>query len=54
MEQLRDNQTARDNELQRLLMKQNTRFTSMLAIAIFLSVAALVAVAVIGYLLLVR
>jgi chromosome segregation ATPase len=52
--QLRDNQTARDGELQRLLMKQNTRFTSMLAIAIFLSVAALVAVAVIGYLLLIR
>lgn len=54
LEQLRDNQTARDGELQRLLMKQNTRFTSMLAIAIFLSVAALIAVAIIGYLLLTR
>jgi chromosome segregation ATPase len=54
MEQLRDNQHARDDELQRLLMKQNTRFTSMLAIAIFLSIGALVAVAVIGYLLLMR
>jgi len=54
LEQLRDNIDSRDGQLERVLHKQNTRFTTMLAIAIFLSVAALVAVSVIGYLLILK
>ncbi len=50
--QMRDNQTTRDGELERVLHKQGARFTTMLAIAIFLSISALVSVGVIGYLLL--
>ena len=52
LEQMRDHIDGRDGQLERILHKQNTRFTTMLAIAIFLSVAALVAVSVIGYMLL--
>lgn len=52
LEQMRDNLDSRDGQLERILHRQGTRFTTMLAIAIFLSVAALVAVSVIGYLLL--
>lgn len=52
--QLRENLTSRDTQLEQLMQKQNARFTTMLAIAIFLSVAAIVAVSVIGYLLLTR
>jgi len=51
LEQMRDNINGRDGELQRLMHKQGARFTTMLAIAIFLSIAALVAVCVMGYLL---
>ncbi|MBC7785094.1 MAG: hypothetical protein H7144_14765 [Burkholderiales bacterium] len=54
LENMRDNITSRDNELQQVLLKQGTRFTVMLSIAIFLSIAALVAVSVIGYLMLIR
>lgn len=54
LQQLRDNINSRDGQLERVLQRQNTRFTTMLAIAIFLSVAALVAVGVVGYLLLNR
>ena len=36
----------RDGQLERLLHKQATRFTSLLYVAIFLSIAALVAVAI--------
>ncbi|HEX8339506.1 MAG TPA: hypothetical protein VF624_01225 [Tepidisphaeraceae bacterium] len=54
LENMRDNITARDTELQNVLARQGTRFTVMLSIAIFLSIAALVAVAVIGYLLLMK
>jgi len=50
LEQMRDNLNSRDGELERILQKQGSRFTTMLAIAIFLSIAALVAVGVIGYL----
>lgn len=50
LESLRDNMTARDNELQQILSKQGARFTVMLSVAIFLSIAALVAVAIVGYL----
>jgi ABC-type transporter Mla subunit MlaD len=51
LEQMRDRIDSRDGQLERILHKQNTRFTTMLAIAIFLSTGALVAVSVIGYLL---
>lgn len=52
LEQMRDNINARDGQLERSMHRQSVRFTTMLAAAIFLSVAALVAVCVIGYLLL--
>ena len=51
LEQMRDNIDARDGQLERVLHRQGVRFTTMLAVAIFLSIAALVAVGVIGYLL---
>jgi chromosome segregation ATPase len=54
LEGLRDNINARDGELERILHKQNTRFTTMLAIAIFLSISALVVVSIMGYLLLIK
>lgn len=54
LENLRDNINARDGQLERILHKQNTRFTTMLAVAIFISVAALAAVCVMGYLLVVK
>lgn len=54
LEQLRDNINSRDGQLERVLHKQAMRFTTMLAVAIFLSIAALAAVAIVGYLLLNR
>ncbi len=48
---MRDNIDARDGQLERVLHKQGTRFTTMLATAIFLSIAALTAVCVMGYIL---
>lgn len=50
LEQLRDNTVQRDGELERVIRRQNTRFTTLLTVAIVLSVASLSAVAVIGYL----
>lgn len=50
LEQLRDNATRRDGELERVIKRQNTRFTTLLTVAIVLSIAALTAVAVFGYL----
>jgi hypothetical protein len=44
-------QAQRDAELERVLRRQNTRFTTMLIVAIVLSVAALTAVAMVGYLM---
>lgn len=44
LEQVRDNIQKRDGQLERLLHKQATRFVSLLYVAIFLSIAALVAV----------
>ncbi len=46
LEQVRDNIEKRDGQLERLLQKQAVRFTSLLYVAIFLSIAALVAVAI--------
>lgn len=54
LEQMRDRIDSRDGQLERLLNKQSTRFTTMLAIAIFLSTAAVVAVCVMGYLMMIR
>ncbi|MDB5332149.1 MAG: hypothetical protein JWP03_3300 [Phycisphaerales bacterium] len=48
--QMRDNFSTRDGELERILRKQNTRFTTMLTVAIVLSIAALTAVVIFGYL----
>jgi chromosome segregation ATPase len=44
----------RDDQLEKILQKQSVRFTTMLAIAIFLSIAALAAVGIIGYLLMLK
>jgi len=52
LQQVRDNINARDGQLERILLKQNTRFTTMLAVAIFLSISALAAVCVVGWLVL--
>ena len=54
LQSMRDDVASRDDQLEQLLHKQQVRFTTMLAIAIFLSVAAVVAVSVVGYLLIVR
>jgi hypothetical protein len=51
LQQMRDNQAVRDGELERILHRQGNRFTTMLVVAIFLSIAALVAVAVMGWLI---
>jgi DNA repair exonuclease SbcCD ATPase subunit len=51
LEQMRDNLASRDGQLERVLHRQGVRFTTMLSVAIFLSIAALVAVGVIGYVL---
>ena len=52
LKQMREDTTTRNGELERILQRQGSRFTTMLAVAIFLSIAALAAVGVIGYLLL--
>jgi chromosome segregation ATPase len=52
LQQMRDNSSSRDGELERILQKQGARFTAMLTVAIVLSVAALGAVGVVGYLML--
>ena len=46
LEQVRDNIEKRDGQLERMMQKQATRFTAMLCVAIFLSIAALAAVVV--------
>ena len=50
LEQLRDSTNRRDGELERVIKRQNTRFTTLLTVAIVLSIAALTAVSVFGYL----
>lgn len=52
LKQLREDTTTHDGELERILHRQGNRFTTMLAVAIFLSISALAAVGVVGYLLL--
>lgn len=50
LEQMRDGSNRRDGELERIIKRQNTRFTTLLSIAIVLSIAALTAVSAFGYL----
>jgi chromosome segregation ATPase len=47
---IRDNLASRDADLDRVLRHQATRFTAMLATAVGLSIAAVIAVVVMGYL----
>ena len=54
LEQMRDRIDTRDGQLEKILQRQSTRFTTMLSIAIFLSIAALAAVCVMGYLILMK
>jgi hypothetical protein len=49
LQQLRETQTTRDGELEKLLARQSTRFTTLLVIAILMSVAAIASVAVVGW-----
>jgi small-conductance mechanosensitive channel len=51
LESLRENLKSRDGELERVLQRQGVRFTTLLAVAIFVSITALVAVVVMGYLM---
>ena len=50
LQQMRSNLDDRDRQLEKILHRQGTRFTTMLAVAIFLSIAALAAVATMAYL----
>jgi uncharacterized phage infection (PIP) family protein YhgE len=50
LENLRDNLSSRDSDLERVIRRQNTRFTTMLTVAIVMSMAALTAVVIFGYL----
>jgi uncharacterized phage infection (PIP) family protein YhgE len=54
LDQMRQQIGDRDGQLERILQRQGTRFTTMLSIAIFLSIAALVAVGVVGYMLIIK
>jgi hypothetical protein len=47
---LRDGMAVRDQNVEKILHRQGVRFTTMLVIAIFLSMAAFVAVGIFGYL----
>ncbi len=49
---MRDNQSVRDGELERILHRQGNRFTTLLAVAIFLSIGAVAAVCIFGYMVL--
>jgi hypothetical protein len=51
LESLRENLKSRDGDLEKVIQRQNARFTTLLIVAICISVAALVAVGVVGYLL---
>lgn len=54
LEQMRDRLDTRDTQLEQILHRQGVRFTTMLSIAIFLSISALTAVCVIGYMLIAK
>jgi chromosome segregation ATPase len=50
LESLRENLSVRDSDLEKVIRRQNTRFTTMLTVAIVMSMAALTSVVVFGYL----
>lgn len=50
LQQLRDNISSRDGEMERILHRQGSRFTVLLSVALFLSIVALIVASVIGYL----
>ncbi len=50
--QLRDQLDSRDGQLEQALYRQGTRFTALLSVAIFISMAALISVLIIGFKLL--
>ncbi len=52
LQQLRDNAQGRDGEIERILVQQTNRFTTLLVVATLLLVSALVAVGVLGWLFL--
>jgi len=47
---LRDGMSVRDRNVEKILHRQGVRFTTMLAVAVFLSMAAIVGVGIFGYL----
>jgi chromosome segregation ATPase len=51
LESLRENLKSRDGDLEKVIQRQNARFTTLLIVCISISVAALVAVGVVGYFL---
>jgi len=51
LESLRENLKSRDGDLEKVIQRQNARFTTLLIACISISVAALVAVGVVGYFL---
>jgi uncharacterized phage infection (PIP) family protein YhgE len=51
LQQLRHQLSGREDELQRVLQRQGTRFTTLLSIAIFLAMSALTAVVVLAWML---
>ena len=52
LKQMREDTSTRNGELERILHRQGNRFTTRLTIAIVLSISALAAVGIVGYLLL--
>jgi hypothetical protein len=54
LSQMRDNMQVHDQRLEKLLQRQGTRFAAMVAVAIFIAVASLAGVCVLGYLLLTK
>jgi len=52
LKQMREDTSSRGGELERILHRQGNRFTTLLTIAIVLSISALAAVGIVGYLLL--
>jgi chromosome segregation ATPase len=51
LESLRENLKSRDGELERVIQRQNVRFTTLLIAAICVSITALAAVLVMGYMM---
>ena len=51
LESLRENLKSRDGEFERVIQRQNLRFTTLLIVAICVSITALAAVLVMGYMM---